>query len=86
MRVLCINGKGWMVFRRFLGFKLPKNAAGPKYEDICHVVNSEYAEGELFYYFEEWGDEGPFQAKFFIPLSNIDEVEIAKERRKPVYY
>jgi hypothetical protein len=71
MRVMCINDK-W-----FLGGIREKPRPGPKYGDICEVVEEKTLYGELMYVLAEWrgGEyEDGFTAECFIPLSDEPEV------------
>lgn len=83
MRVFCINSDGWYESKKFLWFKRDVDCDGPTYGDIVTVVNKYYEGGILYYNITEWppciGDNG-FEAECFIPLSDIDEVELLKAR------
>jgi len=82
MKVFCINDLGWYKeVKRF--FRIKKvDCNGPDYGDILTVTREYYDEGELYYDFLEWppknGNDG-FQARCFIPLSEIDETEFVRE-------
>lgn len=80
MRVLCINDAGWEGRIRFLFFKwIKKDTHGPEYMEEC-VVDSELV-GEFGPSYKLRGYGGDDYTKSeFIPLSDIDGVEVLKNK------
>lgn len=72
MKVFCINDEYW-------GVKgVRKMTKGPKYGDICTVVETDSLGDCIFYVLQEWGKDEVFDAKEFIPLSDISETEMER--------
>ncbi len=76
MKVICINDTGWMdIFTTTRGMRFLR-VDGPAYLEICTVT----AEENNAYSFEEWNPEKDTYPKDeFIPLSEIDENDFARE-------
>lgn len=87
MRVFCINSDGWIEKKKNLfGFGWARwvDCDGPTYGDTCNVVGSYWDEGLLYYLLLEWPaqhTEDGFLADEFIPLSEIDELELVNEKQ-----
>lgn len=88
MKVFCINDLGWVTGKKYL-FGLYKKTVwtyGPKYGDINTVTDEYYLQGDLCYELMEWpnDNDGAFVASSFIPLSEIDEMELINEKEYAV--
>lgn len=80
MKVFCINQRGWDEKRKFLFWTfIIHDVAGPSYGDECVVEEQITRNGRNFYILKGWPWTA-YEAKSFIPLSGIDEVEILKDR------
>lgn len=73
MRVMCINDQ-WILDNTIL-----RGYPSPKYGEICEVLNVMKLYDKDFYHLSEY-DECIFAAENFVPLSDIDEVEIYEDR------
>lgn len=71
MKVLCINDLNW--------FSDVTNSYvhGPSYGEICKVTGLDKDGGYLLYGYQQYDGYYP---PSFIPLSDIDETELIKER------
>lgn len=69
MKVMCI-AEGWVMYRTL------EPVDGPKYGEHCTVIGEDACGWLLLEYEvgEGWDKE------YFIPISEIDEMEIAKQR------
>lgn len=85
MRVLCIVDSSWIEKKKtWYGRMKWVDCKGPNYGDICTVVGSYYDEGDLYYLILEWcpkHDHDGYIADEFIPLSEIDELELVNEKQ-----
>ena len=74
MRVLCIKNGPWRINDNGTISK----GANPKYGEVCDVLNTKEVDGLRY---ELKGYFGLYNAKQFIPLSDIDETELAEQRK-----
>lgn len=92
MRVLCVNTNGewfqrnpgmitrvylWGLYTRIT--PMDGKTSGPKYGDECRVVFNVIVDGELFYSLAEWLEFGSYHSKWFIPLSENEEVAVKEK-------
>lgn len=71
MRVMCINDQ-WIAEKY-------DDTPSPKYSEICEVANELEKFGKKFYILVGYPGSA-FAANNFVPLSDIDEVEIYEDR------
>lgn len=81
MTVICINDKQWMEQKSIFFIKFWRKVNGPKFMEECAVSDDLINKYGPAYRFEEYGMD-KYPKKFFIPLSGIDEVELANKRNK----
>lgn len=71
MKVICINSKGWWS-------DITKSTTlGPSYGEISEVIG---LDDKGWYFLEEYESEDGYEPRVFIPLSDIDERDIAEQR------
>ena len=78
MKVLCINST-WMLL---CGRK--SQTHDPKIGDICTVVDEFVNWGYEVYVFAELTYAGGYKKDCFIPISDIDELELVNEKEEVV--
>lgn len=74
MKVMCIKDVEWT---KNGNWKL----ANPVYGDICTVVKEFYFDGKKVYLLQEFPYDGGYFAHRFIPLSDVDEMEMIREKQ-----
>lgn len=75
MKVMCIVKGAWQ------SDTIDADHTGPKYGEICTVIGTD----NDYYLLKEYpcdiaGETQYFRMKHFIPLSEIDELELAEQR------
>ena len=76
MKVMCIKET------EYNHITLVKQASPVKCGKIYHVLYEHKEFGILYYALQEFGKDIGFQAKAFIPLSNIDENKFERDYTK----
>ncbi len=74
MRVLCIAKKLVEITGKKPGMKLPV------FGDELNVIGEWSGYDREYYYFAEYGNDIVFNKKSFIPISDIDEKDLRRDR------